>query len=184
MSIGGDLQIAIGSGALAPLPMRLDSDAQVRTMLLSKEVRELVLGPYRSRAHEARAGLLWADMESFVRGGHVSICLTPKKAGKHAKFGLLDPISAATWDFRNQVPSPSLRVLGHFESVDRFVALTWWPKRVLVDWSQKEPLGVDVRRWRDAITECNERWYEILPNSVPVSGLKGDSYVSSKFHIV
>ena len=57
--------------------MRLDSDPATRVVLLSKEVQELVLGPYRTRLHESRGGKIWADMDSFVRGRYVSICLAP-----------------------------------------------------------------------------------------------------------
>lgn len=183
MSICDELQIAIDSGALAPLPMHLESDAQDRTILLSKEIQQLVCGPYLSNSHEVRAARLWADLESFVRGEAVSMCLTPKKA-KTANFGLLGPTGSATWDFRSRSPSPSLRVLGHFAQIDTFVALTWWPKRVQVDWSSKMPIGDDDMAWRIAIHECNQRWFEVLPNSVPLSGLKGENYVSAKLHLV
>lgn len=183
MLICDELKIAIDSGDLVPLPMHLDSDTQDRTLLLSKEIQQLVCGPYLTDSHAVRASRLWADMETFVRGEAVSICLTPKKA-KGASFGLLGPTSKATWDFRSRTPAPSLRVLGHFAQADTFVALTWWPKRVKVDWSPKSPIGDDDMSWRIAIHECNERWFEILPNSVPLSGLKGESYVSDKLHIV
>lgn len=182
MSIGGDLQHAL-AGGLKPLPMRLETDPQNRVMLLSKEIQELVLGPYLTKAHEVRAQKLWADLESFVRGENVSMSLTPMKA-KSAAFGLLKPVGAAIFDFRSRDPSPSLRILGHFHGVDRFVALTWWPKRVKVDWSKKEPLVDDPLRWRLAMHECSKNWFELLPNSVPISGLKGEKYVSSKLFIV
>lgn len=177
------MRSAIECGDLVPLPMHLDSDPQTRTLLLSKEIQELVLGPYQSDAHESRAGMLWADMESFVRGDEVSMCLTPYRA-KTAAFGLLAPASGATFDFRSRSPSPSLRVLGHFLAADTFVALTWWPKRVTVEWSNKDPLGDNDLRWRLAIHECNERWFAILPNSVAISGMKGENYVSSKLYLV
>lgn len=183
MSINADNQTAVDDGHLMALPMRMDSDPQNRVMYLSKEVQQLVLGPYKTDQHEERAGKLWADLESFVRGGTVSMCLTPYKA-KSAIFGLLDPVAKATFDYRSQSPRPSLRLLGHFLDVDQFVALCWWPKRVRVDWSAKEPLGDDRSKWRMAICECNDRWFKILPNSVPIAGLKGENYVSSKLHSV
>lgn len=184
MSISDDLQSAIERGDLLHLPMHLDSDPQIRTIVLSKEVQALVLGPYRTRLHESRANALWAEMESFVREEWISICLTPKKAGKDGDFGLLGPTSSATWDMRSRKSPPSLRVIGRFYEVDTFVALTWWPKRKKVDWSDKEPLGDDDVRWRNAISECDQRWWELLPNSVPIAGQKGENYVSAKFHIV
>lgn len=183
MSIGGDLQQAIASGELMPLPMRLETDPQNRVMLLSKEIQGLVLGPYLTTAHEVRAHRLWADLESFVRGENVSMSLTPMKA-KAAAFGLLNPVGSATFDFRSRDPSPSLRMLGHFHAADCFVALTWWPKRINVDWSPKEPLGDDPLKWRLAMHECGRHWFKLLPNSVPISGLKGEKYVSSKLFIV
>ena len=182
MSISDDLQRALRKGDLVPLPMRLDSDPCIREMFLSKEVYALVLGPFLSSAHEVRANLLQADLESFVRGEEVSIGLTPHRH-KFATFGRLEPVSDAVFDFRSRIPSPSLRLLGHFESVDQFVALTWWPKQKKVDWSEKEPLKEDALKWRHAMMECTEKWFEILPNSPPISGAQGDRYVSSNLYI-
>lgn len=183
MSIYDDIQSAQTRGELTPMTVSFDSDPQARVVLLSKEVKELLYGPFLTEAHEIRASGLRANLESFVRGLEVSMCLVPHKA-KAAAFGLLAPINAATFDFRSQIPRPSLRILGHFVECDTFVALTWWPRRVTVDWSDKEPLGDDTRRWRDAINECNEKWWAILPNCVPVAGIRGENYVSAKLHIV
>lgn len=182
MSISDDLQRALDRGDLTPLPMFLDSDPVMRDLFLSKEVSSLVFGPYLTPAHEVRAGRLQANLESFVRGEEVSMGLTPHKH-KFATFGRLAPVEDAVFDFRSQEPSPSIRLLGHFESVDRFVALTWWPKQKVVDWSAKEPLLRDKLKWRNAKIECVERWFEILPNSVPISGAKGDRYVSANLYI-
>jgi hypothetical protein len=183
MSIYDDIQLAQDRGDLMPLKVSFDSDPQSRVMLLSKDVYGLLYGPFKTESHEIRAGMLRANLESFVRGLEVSMCLIPKKA-KSAEFGLLGPESKATFDYRSRAPKPSLRILGHFVERDTFVALTWWPRRVKVDWSDKEPLGNDDRRWRDAITDCNEKWWQILPNCVPISGSKGEKYVSAKLHIV
>jgi hypothetical protein len=184
MSIYDDIQSAQSRGELMPVKVSLDSDTQSRVLLLSKDVYDLVYGPFKTESHEIRAAILRANLESFVRGLEISMCLIPKKGGKTAAFGLLEPIAKATFDFRSLAPRPSLRILGHFAACDTFVALTWWPKRVKVDWSNKEPLGDDDRRWRDAITECNGKWWQLLPNCVPVAGLKGEKYVSAKLHIV
>jgi len=154
-------------------------------MLLSRDVWELVIGPYQSVAHQARAGALRADLESFVRGENIVVCLTPYKA-RHSDFGLLDPVSDGAWDYRSRKARPSIRLLGHFADIDTFVALTWWPRTGTLDWSNKLPLAdADARthsmRWRVAIHECCERWFEILPNSTPVTGQKVENYVSGKF---
>ena len=183
MSKSDDLQHALASGRLRTLPMRSQSDAEIRVVLLSEEISSLVLGLYETEAHEVRANMLRSDLESFVKGSVVSMSLTPKKA-RAANFGLLKPISAATFDFRSREPSPSIRILGHFYDTDNFVALTWWPKRVKVDWSNKIPLGDDERLWAIAMHECQERWFDILPNCVPVCGNRGDRYVSNKLFIV
>lgn len=182
MSISDDLQRALDRGALVPLPMRLDSDPCMRDMFLSKEICELVLGPYLTPAHSVRASRLWADLEAFVRGDEISMGLTPHKH-KFATFGRLKPVADLVFDFRSRDPSPSIRLLGHFESVDCFVALSWWPKQKKVDWSDKEPLQKDETKWRHAMMECTNSWFDILPNSVPVSGTQGDRYVSSNLII-
>lgn len=165
--------------------MTLPSDPQLRSVFLSKEVYGLVLGPYLTPRHRQRSGRLRADLESYVRGGNISICLTPRKA-KKSDFGILEPTSKCVWDYRSRDPRPGLRILGQFAGPDIFVALDWWPRSVPVDWSDKEPLGDQdgkehERRWRTAINECCERWFEVLPNSVPQSGEKVERYVSGKF---
>lgn len=183
MSKSDDLQRALASGRLRTLPMRSQSDAELRVVLLSEEVSSLVLGPYLTDAHAIRANMLRSDLESFVKGSVVSMSLTPKKA-KTANFGLLKPISAATFDFRSREPSPSIRILGHFLEADKFVALTWRPKRVQVNWSNRIPLGDDERLWAIAMHECQEKWFDILPNCVPACGNRGNVYVSNKLFIV
>lgn len=185
MSIDEELQAAVERGLLRPLPMRMDSDPQARLLLLSEEVCQLVLGPYQTKAQSERAGRLRADLENYVRGKNITLCLTPRKA-RRSDFGLLEPSSNCVWDYRSRDPKPGLRLLGHFADVDKFVALTWWPRSVPVDWSDKVPLGdrndkKHEARWRDAINDCAVKWFDVLPNSIPVGGEKVEKYVSGNF---
>lgn len=183
MSIDDVVQRAIERGDLACLPMLVPSDPRERVMLLGEEVSGLIMGPFTNVAHERRAFRLRADLESFVKGEEISICLTPRKAGD-ADFGLLDPPGQATWDVRSRDPKPGLRVIGRFAATDVFVALGWWPRSVQVSWSEKPPLVDDELLWRIAIHDCDEKWNRILPGLVPVSGGKAERYVSEHYTVV
>lgn len=152
-------------------------------MYLSSDMyRALLHAP--TEKQRVRMASLRADMEAFVRGDAITICFTPRKA-KTATFGRLDPPGEATWDLRARVPSPSLRVLGMFATVDAFVAFDWWPRRRKVEWSDKEPLsdGKDLR-WRLAIHDCRERWHKILPGEIPVSGTDVRKYVTRNVDVL
>ena len=183
MSIDEVLRSAVDRGELTFLPMRMPSDPQHRVMLLQKDVLELVTGPYGNALHERRGNALWADMEAFVSGQAISVCLTPRRAG-NADFGLLEPRGDATWDYRSRNPSPGLRLIGCFAKADTFVAMDWWPRSVPVSWSNKEPLQDNELRWRIAIHECLVLWNRILPGLVPLVGGGVERYVSENAILV
>src|SRR5260370_38474058 len=86
------------------LPTMRD-DPVVRTMLLSVELRELIEGPWQSDGLEYRAGMLRADLEEFVKGETLTVCLEPFCA-KSAYMGRLAPTSAGLWDIGSRDPRP------------------------------------------------------------------------------
>jgi hypothetical protein len=77
-------------------------------------------------------------------------------------------------------PKPSLRVLGRFARPDIFVALDWWPRWNAVPWSPKAPL-IDEARWTTAVSECEQKWNEVLPGISPVTGEKVEGYVTRNY---
>ena len=182
MSINGDLQTAVTQQLLLQFPMPLDSDRERRALFLSPEVHELVFGPYSNTAHAQRAGLLLGELESFVMGQTIALALTPR-SHKMGMMGLLEPSRQGVFDFRSLSPSPALRIFGRFYKTDVFVALTWRPRSKAVSWSDKLPL-TDNQHWQDAVIECEKRWWEILPNSIAVTGTEAKRYVSTNIHLV
>lgn len=182
MSIDGDLQHAVSRQLLHEFPMPFESDLERRALYLSQEVYELVFGPYNDAAHARRAGLLLGELESFVMGQTISLALTPRNH-EYGVMGLLEPARQAVFDIRSLSPSPALRIFGRFYKTDVFVALIWRPRSKAVPWSDKLPL-TDDQHWRDAVIECENRWWEILPNSNAITGMEAKKYVSTNIHLV
>lgn len=177
MSIHESLQRAVCDRHLHYLPMTDRSDPVRRRMFIHEEVRAALLDG-TTEVQRVRMMQLRADLERFVKGSALLMCFAPKKGKDDAHFALLNPPGEACWDVRSLTPSPSLRVLGMFADVDAFVALDWWPKRIKVAWSGKEPLGDDDLLWRLAIHECRARWHSILPGEIPVAGRDVRRYVT------
>lgn len=116
---------------------------------------------------------LRADLESFVRGDRVSVCLNPY-AAKHALFGRLDPPTGEVWDVRSRDPNPGLRVIGRFAEADLFVAFTCWPRSVAVPWLDRPQLGDgDSEQWDFAINEAKAEWRKLFHPYMP-HGTGGD----------
>ena len=179
MSIHGALQRAHAAKQLDYTPVA-DSDPVERVLLYGRELRDFFAGPFvgaGATAHEKRAGELLADFQSFVKGDHVALCFRPREH-KDSRFGRLEPIESAVWDFRSQKHNPSLRVFGGFAAPDIFVALSWWPRWYKVPWSDKEPLGKDDDRWAAAIADADQKWRDILLGKKRVTGEEVGRYVT------
>lgn len=180
MSIADSLLKAVEVGDLAFLPME-KSDPIDRVMLISREITELLNGA--NAAQKARAKRLLADLQSFVKGEVISICLRPYEHGE-AYFGRLDPVGSSIWDVRSRKPDPGLRIFGMFADLDTFVALSWWPRSIKVSWALKEPLGdKNSLNWRIAMHDCDSQWHSTLPGEVAVSGLEVERYVSGNYYL-
>jgi hypothetical protein len=109
-------------------------------MFISEEIKALLDGPWNNQDLRYRAGLLKADLEEFVKGSEILVCLEPF-AAKAAYIGRLAPVEDGIWDIRSRDPSPALRVIGLFAETDVFVALRWAPRSRRIEWTAKPPLG-------------------------------------------
>ena len=166
------------------LERSLKSDPESRTMLLSEELKALLDGPWENDEIRYRAGRLRADLEDFIKGEKITVCLEPF-AAKSAYMGRLDPVSDGTWDIRSRDPSPALRVVGFFAETDLFVALRWAPRSRRVSWTAKPPLGPrDSREWRDIIVQCKTDWRNLCHPYPPVTGDRINDYISDCAHVV
>jgi hypothetical protein len=122
MSIRDVIHDRIASGRLFPVEPVMPDDPVKRGMVVSSEIHRLLVGPWHTVAMERRCNRLRADLEVFVKGGQVSVCLTPYRA-KAAYMARLDEPADEVWDIRSRDPSPALRIFGRFAETDLFVAL-------------------------------------------------------------
>lgn len=179
MSIRGEIRERIAEGRLFALEPVIERDQVSRTMLISREIKDLLSGPWEDVHIERRAGRLRADLERFLKGQVVGLCLTPYEAAS-AYMGRLDQPKDEVWDIRSVDPSPGLRVFGRFAEVDIFIALLWVPRSKHLCWSERKPLGDrHSLEWQLAIIECQQKWEELFPGYSPVHGDNVNDYVSA-----
>jgi hypothetical protein len=177
MSIHDEINHQRANEALTPLLPSVPGDSVERHMFISREIRALLDGPWPSRASEVRCGKLRAELETFVVGHQMNVCLRPYEA-QEADMGRLDRPADEVWDFR-ACESPGLRVFGRFADLDVFIALTCWPRSVGIPWIDRPFLGArDSQEWKDAITECKFEWRKMFFNYQPISGEDVHDYIS------
>jgi hypothetical protein len=176
MSIPATIQAAIGKGDLCFLPLQVPSDTTVRHMVLHPQIAaDLAQSPNIPRMFE-----LQGELESFVRGEHMTMCFTPFKH-KEARIGLLDPVSLGICDIRCRHRKPGIRVLGRFAARDCFVGLEWRPRSVPIEGFDKVVLS-DSRsgdEWTFASLEVEQRWEQILGDAPFVLGGNISDYIST-----
>jgi hypothetical protein len=169
---------------LFPLERSLKSDPESRSMLISEELKSLLDGPWEHSELRYRAGRLRADLEEFIKGEEITVCLKPF-AAKTAYMGRLAPVTDGLWDIRSRDPSPALRVVGLFAETDLFVALRWAPRSRSVKWTAKPPLGPrDSREWRDMTVQCKTDWKNLFHSFLPITGECVNDYISESVHVV
>lgn len=178
MSIRYEINNRIEEQRLCRLIPLNAKDPRKRTVLMSHEITQMVMGPWSEGPMGDRCGRLRADLENFVTGATITVCWEPFEA-KDAQIGRLDRIEDEVWDFRCQEPSPGLRVFCRFAEKDVLVTLTCYPRSVPVPWLHRLPLVDDKRRWRSAILECRSEWKKLFPAYEPISGNHIDDYFSN-----
>jgi hypothetical protein len=179
MSIAQAIQQAINKRSLYLLEPEFKSDGVKRTMLLHPEIdRDLGLA-----YGIPRLGRLKADLEAFVLGHEITMCMVPREH-KPAYMGLLEPPDKGTWDIRSRDPRPGIRVFGAFADRDIFVALHWMPRSKPIPGFDKKPLMDDELNWQVAMIEAEGRWNGALPGLTPKIGGIPSDYLSEKFRSV
>ena len=174
MSIQQNIEDAISVGRLLVFVLEFDSDEVVRPVLLHPRLADAISEGVEKWGR--RVGRLKGDFESFVKGEHMALSMTPFEH-KTAFMGLMDPITDGTWEIRSRDPKPGLRVFGKFACTDTFVALSWEPRSVR--FGRKSPLGDrHSQEYEFALIEANERWNAALPNLAPLTGGNYRDYVS------
>jgi hypothetical protein len=174
MSIRVLIHQRIAEGRLFPLAPVLPSDPIERTMLLSKEINDLVMGPWVDQRWANRCNRLRANLEEFVKGVVVTVSLTPYEHAA-AYMGRLDRPIDEVWDIRSRDPKPGLRVFGRFSEHNTFIALHWGTRKELLD----------RRAWGFAIAETKGRWNRLLaPYDPPFSGEDNANVYLSDAYVV
>ena len=156
------------------LDLEFDSDDAVRYILLHPQLA----ADMKEQVEEwgRRVGQIQGDLESFVRGEHISLSMIPYKH-KTATMGLMSPPTDGTWEFRCRIPRPALRVFGKFPCPDKFVALNWELRSKGI--GRKRPLGDrHSLEFEFALIEANERWNYALPDVEQLTGGDYRDYVS------
>lgn len=183
MSIRDEIKYRVGECRLAELRPAMIGDPVRRHMFVSSEIQELLDGPWPFQQARKRCFELQAELETFVRGDQIGICLEPYKAGK-AEFGRLNRPADEVWDFR-AVKEPGLRIFGRFAEKDIFIALTCWPRSRPLDWIGRPPLlHAYSREFRDAIEGCKAEWRKLFHTYLPISGGHASDYVSENFVVI
>lgn len=170
MSIDAHLRLLIDERRLFALEPSLPGISFTRAVLMSPEVRDLIVFGSQDENRASRCAYLRADLEAFASGAVVTCRLTSKHS-KNARLARLCPPSLGVFEMRCQQPKPGLRLFGGFPRTDAFLALTWAPRSVAVPWSKKEPL-VDEKAWRAIVKETQRSWRSLFPDHFPA--LQGD----------
>jgi hypothetical protein len=156
----------------------LDGDPAARTVLLSKEMNDLIEGPWEEGEEANRLARLLATLQNIVAGRRLVVCLTPHEA-RRANIGRLCPIDDSIWDIRC-LDKPALRVFCAFVEKDVLFAVTCRPRSVEIDWLRWLPLGDrNSKEWKRGIAAAKPEWIKLFPTYDRVSGDNLDAYLSN-----
>jgi hypothetical protein len=183
MSIHDLIEMRIEEGRLWRVEPVVEDDPIERCMVISSEIMDLVYGVWPDAKWARRCNRLRADLEAFVRGDVIGLCLKPYKADT-AYMGRLDKPTDEVWDIRSRDPQPGLRVFGCFADRDCFVALLWSPRSVEIPYSQRLPLqDRNSAEWKQAVKETKSEWRKLFHPYNPIHGDTHDFYASRAFPV-
>ena len=158
----------------------LHGDPGARTVLMSKEIQELVEGPWEHEQGKRCAKLL-ATLQSIVVGSHMVVNLDPYSA-RAARMGRLHPIEDGIWDIRSR-DKPGLRIFCAFLEKNVMITFICSPRSVAVPWLHRLPLGIgESIEWERAIRETKREWAILFPAYTPVTGDDLNEYLSNASH--
>src|SRR5260370_6873718 len=154
MSIREEINARINEKRLFLLKPLNKKDNKKRTVLVSKEINQVIVGPWADGPQGTRCARLRGDLENLITAENITVCWDPRKA-RNEQIGRLDQVRDEVWDLRSRDPKPGLRVFFRFAEKDVFVALTCAPRSVHVSSLHRFPLrGRKSREWRNAIVGC------------------------------
>jgi putative component of toxin-antitoxin plasmid stabilization module len=179
MSIREEWQKLVADGFLSKLEP-FPGDPRARTVLTSKEIQELIEGPWEGEQGNRCAKLL-ATLQNIVAGRKLVVNLNPYSA-RDAVMGRLHPVEEGIWDIRCR-DKPGLRIFCAFLETDVLIAFICSPRSTNIPWLHRLPLGVGQSiAWKHAIRETKREWAKLLPAEVPVTGDDLNEYLTNAVH--
>lgn len=154
----------------------MPSGEMKRYMLVSKQLRSAMLGPWKNAEQEKRLAQLRGDLDAFVLGQRISVANHPYEKDKTAYIARVDPVHKEIWDIRSIDPKPGIRVLGCFAEVNVFVALVW-DYRANLD-------GPGGPLWGAFVQQAEHMWNRFSLGLSPHSGSAIGDYISDNFFSV
>lgn len=184
MSIEGWIEGLVREGRLFEVRPALPGQPVERRVYATREVNDLLLGPWPHSQAAQRCANLRADFDAFVSGMAIGVSVTPYKA-KTARMGLLYPEDQGVWDFRSDSPRPGIRVLGQFAQPDTFIALIPAARSKQCDYIGRGPLGdKNSPEWKAIITDTKRLYYSLMPMFPSVRGSDASDYFQSNYYLV
>lgn len=156
---------ALLGNRLFVLPPLIPSDPSVRTLFVSREVRDDVTPPWPDNYDGYRLSVFRGTLDAFTRGDLISVSEDPFDKPPNTFLARVHPVGEEVWDIRCSGGNPQIRCFGRFLGKDVFVALTW---------SYRDNLN-----WEDEREDCKSA-YDALFASCPLfRGGSLDDYLSN-----
>lgn len=149
---------------LSPL---MPGDHTIRTLIVSKEVRDAVAPPWPKYHDGCKMADFRANLDAFTRGDWLHVSETPDYKPFYADMARVDPVADEIWDFRCVNPTAHIRCFGCFGGKDLFVALTWEYR--------------DDLEWDDEIERCKKVWTNLFDPIPRYQGDTLDDYISNYY---
>src|SRR5208282_5264540 len=121
MSIRDLWETRVRDRELFKLEFLIPGPPELRTVLMSPEIKELVTPPWVENEIGDRCARLREELENILAGNPLVVCWTPRRGREHHQIGRLEPTEDNLFDIRSVDPPPALRVLFHFAEKDVLV---------------------------------------------------------------
>jgi hypothetical protein len=158
---------------LIRLPRLYVGDNRKRTVLVTREIAQDIVGPDGGFPEDDRLAQLRGDLDAFAVGEAITIARDPHEKPSDADLAPLDPVSSHVWDFRVREPPEGIRCVGFFVAKDFFVALAWHYRE-----------DVKPGEFGDLVDEAKAIWDSLFAPLIPHYGEFPHAYISKPFRAV
>jgi hypothetical protein len=130
------------------------SDPSVRTMIVSREVRDTVDAAFPDNWDGLRLADFRQTLDAFTTNEEITVSENPYKKPNDCFMARVDPVMLEVFDVRT-LYGPGIRTFGCFLDKDCFAALTW---------NYREEMNFDRECKR-----CHHDWQQIFGSLAPFS---------------